>query len=150
MFFGRQLIPGQNNPEVLNGYRIPAGSAIVVSPWTVHRSPKIWDNPEAFDPRRFDIPAGQFPGGHKYAWFPFGAGPHACIGMQLAMLETPIVLATILQNYSLSQHPSSRFRFRRPSACTLPRLCPCNCTCRPRAPTDALTGLCRTNDSTAA
>jgi cytochrome P450 len=90
------------NDEVLNGYRIPTGSAIVVSPWTVHRSPKIWDNPEAFDPRRFDTPAGQFPGGHKYAWFPFGAGPHACIGMQLAMLETPIVLATILQNYSLS------------------------------------------------
>ncbi|HET9648946.1 MAG TPA: cytochrome P450 [Microlunatus sp.] len=26
--------------EMLNGYRIPAGSAIVVSPWTIHRSPK--------------------------------------------------------------------------------------------------------------
>lgn len=88
--------------EVLNGYRIPAGSTIVVSPWTVHRSPKIWDDPETFDPRRFDLPTGQLPGGHKYAWCPFGAGPHACIGMQLAMLEVPIVLATILQTYGLS------------------------------------------------
>jgi cytochrome P450 len=88
--------------EVLQGYRIPAGSAIVLSPWAVHRSPKIWSDPDTFDPRRFDVPAGQFPGGHKYAWFPFGAGPHACIGMQLAMLEAPIVLATILQNYRLS------------------------------------------------
>ena len=88
--------------EVLLGYRIPAGSAVVITPWAVHRSPKIWPDPDTFDPRRFDVPAGQFPGGHKYAWFPFGAGPHACIGMQLAMLETPIVLATILQNYRLS------------------------------------------------
>lgn len=88
--------------EVLDGYRIPARSTIVVSPWTVHRSPKIWDDPETFDPRRFNLPPGQLPGGHKYAWFPFGAGPHACIGMQLAMLETPIVLATILQTYGLS------------------------------------------------
>jgi cytochrome P450 len=88
--------------EVLNGYRIPAGSAVVVSPWAVHRSPEIWPAPEAFDPRRFDVPAGQHPGGHKYAWFPFGAGPHACIGMQLAMQEMPIVLATILQTYRLS------------------------------------------------
>src|SRR5215213_7043531 len=44
------------NDEVLNGYRIPAGSAIVVSPWTVHRSPKIWDNPEAFDAPMFVKP----------------------------------------------------------------------------------------------
>ncbi|HSU35613.1 MAG TPA: cytochrome P450 [Propionibacteriaceae bacterium] len=88
--------------EVLQGYRIPAGSAVVVSPWAVHRSPKVWPDPDRFDPRRFDVPAGQFPGGHKYAWFPFGAGPRACIGLQLAMLETPIVLATILQNYRLS------------------------------------------------
>jgi cytochrome P450 len=88
--------------EVLNGYRIPAGSAIVVSPWTVHRSPKIWRHPETFDPRRFDLPTGQLPGGHRYAWFPFGAGPHACIGMQLAMHELPLVLATIFQTYTLS------------------------------------------------
>jgi cytochrome P450 len=88
--------------EVLNGCRIPAGSAIVLSPWAVHRSPKIWPDPDMFDPRRFDLPTGQIPGGHRYAWFPFGAGPHACIGMQLAMLEAPIALATIVQTYRLS------------------------------------------------
>jgi cytochrome P450 len=88
--------------EVLNGYRIPAGATMVVSPWAVHRSPKVWSDPEAFDPRRFDVPAGQFPGGHRYAWFPFGAGPHSCVGMQLAMMEAPIVLATVLQAYRVT------------------------------------------------
>ena len=95
------------NDEILNGYRIPAGSAIIISPWAIHRSPKIWPDPDTFDPRRFDVPSGQFPGGHQYAWFPFGAGPHACIGMQVAMMEIRVVLATILQTYRLSTTVSS-------------------------------------------
>jgi cytochrome P450 len=67
--------------EMLGGYRIPAGSWIEVSPWGVHHSPEVWEDPDRFDPRRFDVQPGQFPGGHRYAWFPFGAGPRACIGM---------------------------------------------------------------------
>ena len=55
-----------------------------------------------FDPRRFDLPDGQSPGGHRYAWFPFGAGPHTCVGMQLALLEAPLVLATILQAFTVT------------------------------------------------
>lgn len=85
--------------DVLCGHRIPAGSNVVVSPWAVHHSPKVWDQPDVFDPARFDIADGQHPGGHRYAWFPFGAGPHTCVGMQLAMLEAPLVLATILQAF---------------------------------------------------
>ncbi len=88
--------------EELGGYRIPAGSIIVVSPWAVHHSATLWPDPDVFDPRRFDVPSGQFPGGHKYAWLPFGAGPRACVGMQLAMVELPIVLATILSAFHLS------------------------------------------------
>jgi cytochrome P450 len=88
--------------ENLNGFRIPAGSIVVVSPWAVHHSAKIWPKPDTFDPRRFDVPSGKFPGGHKYAWFPFGAGPRACVGMQLAMVELPIVLATILSAFHLT------------------------------------------------
>ena len=90
------------NDEVLNGFRIPAGSIVVVSPWAVHRSPTTWKEPDTYDPRRFDLPSGQLPGGHRYAWFPFGAAPRACVGMQLAMAEVPIVVATILQTLSVT------------------------------------------------
>jgi len=85
--------------DVLSGHRIPAGSAVIISPWVVHHSPRVWEQPEVFDPLRFDVPDGAHPGGHRYAWFPFGAGPHACVGMQLALLEAPLVLATILQSF---------------------------------------------------
>ena len=87
--------------EILGGYRIPAGSWVEVSVWGIHHSPAVWPEPEVFDPQRFDVPAGQFPGGHRYAWMPFGAGPRACIGMQIAMLEIPIVIAAILQTFEL-------------------------------------------------
>ncbi len=85
--------------DVICGHRIPAGANVVVSPWVVHHSPKLWERPGVFDPGRFDVPDGHHPGGHRYAWFPFGAGPHTCVGMQLAMLEAPLVLATILQAF---------------------------------------------------
>ena len=88
--------------EMLGGYRIPAGSWVEVSPWGVHHSPAVWQDPQRFDPRRFDLPAGEFPGGHRYAWFPFGAGPRACIGMQIALLEVQIVIATILQSFTIT------------------------------------------------
>jgi cytochrome P450 len=88
--------------EILGGYRIPAGSWVEVSPWGVHHSPAVWQDPLRFDPRRFDLPAGEFPGGHRYAWFPFGAGPRACIGMQIALLEVQIVIATILQAFTIT------------------------------------------------
>jgi cytochrome P450 len=89
------------NDEVLDGYHIPAGSWLEVSVWGVHHSAAVWQQPEVLDPRRFDVSAGQFPGGHRYAWMPFGAGPRACIGMQIAMLEIPIVIASILQAFIL-------------------------------------------------
>ena len=88
--------------DVICGYRIPAGGIVVISPWTLHRSAKVWSDPDSFVPSRFDLAHGQFPGGHRYAWFPFGAGPHTCVGMQLALTEASLVLATILQAFRVT------------------------------------------------
>jgi cytochrome P450 len=95
------------NDEILAGYHIPAGSWLEVSIWGIHHSRAVWREPEIFDPRRFDVPSGQFPGGHRYSWMPFGAGPRACIGMQIAMLEIPILIAAILQAFVVETPLSS-------------------------------------------
>ena len=116
--------------DVVCGHLIPAGSTVVVSPWVVHHSPKVWTRPDVFDPSRFDLTDGQHPGGHRYAWFPFGAGPHSCIGMQLAMLEAPLVLATILQAFQartdLTSIPLTPAITLRPAAPLPLRLTPTN------------------------
>jgi len=93
--------------EVLAGYHIPAGSWVEVSMWGIHHSAAVWHEPDVFDPRRFDVPTRQFPGSHRYAWMPFGTGPRGCIGMQIAMLEIPIVMASVLQAFTLETQLAS-------------------------------------------
>jgi cytochrome P450 len=82
----------------LDGYRIPAGTVLLLSQWILHNLPDIWGDPEVFRPERWDSAQAQkVPQG---AYFPFGAGPRMCIGMPFAQLETKLLLATILQHYT--------------------------------------------------
>ena len=39
---------------------------------------------------------------HRYAWFPFGGGPRACIGQHFSMLESTIALAGLVQNFTFT------------------------------------------------
>ncbi|MGH8906511.1 MAG: cytochrome P450 [Egibacteraceae bacterium] len=84
----------------INGYEIPPGSDLFVSPWATHRHPAFWPDPERFDPERFA--PEQETARHRYAWVPFGGGPRACIGQHFALLEAVIVIAMVLQAYELT------------------------------------------------
>jgi cytochrome P450 len=81
--------------QEIGGYAIPAGAHVVVSQFATHRHPGFWENADAFDPGRFapDREAAR----HRFAYFPFGGGPRACIGSQFAMLEATIAVAVLLQ-----------------------------------------------------
>ena len=82
--------------DEISGYRIPAGTTLAISPYVTHRHPKLRKDPSAFDPERFNPQhAEERP---RYAYFPFGGGPRQCIGKNLALLETHLVLAMIVQH----------------------------------------------------
>jgi cytochrome P450 len=85
------------------GYRVPKGSIIVLCSYVVHRLPKLWPNPEGFDPERFN-PDTQ-PERHKYSYFPFGGGPRVCIGSGFAMMEAQLIVAMALSRYRLDLVP---------------------------------------------
>jgi cytochrome P450 len=79
------------------GYRVPKGSGVSFTQWTVHRDPRWYDAPEEFRPERWEgdllkrIP--------KFAYFPFGGGPRQCIGNSFALMEAALILATIAQKF---------------------------------------------------
>jgi cytochrome P450 len=85
------------------GYRIPANSVVVFSPYVIHRDPHLWREPESFDPDRFT--PERCAERHRFAYFPFGGGPHQCIGMGFALVEASLALASILQQYRLELAP---------------------------------------------
>ncbi|MER5962208.1 cytochrome P450 [Streptomyces sp. NPDC002057] len=83
----------------VGGVTIPAGADVIVAPWVTHRHPAYWEDAERFDPERFTPEAEA--ARPRYAWFPFGGGPRACIGQHFSMLESVIALAMILQRYDV-------------------------------------------------
>ena len=85
------------------GYRVPAGANVVMSQWIMHRDPRFFPCPEAFDPDRWSTETAQLL--PKFAYFPFGGGPRLCIGASFAMLEAMLLLATIAQRWRLRMVP---------------------------------------------
>lgn len=90
--------------EIL-GYHIPAGSSVMVSSFVTHRHPAFWDHPQQFDPEHFRADRAQ--ARHRFAYFPFGAGPHKCIGNHFALMQARIVLTTLIQRYRLRLAPET-------------------------------------------
>jgi cytochrome P450 len=87
----------------IGGYRVPAGTQVFMFQWVTQRDARFYDEPLAFRPERWtedfieSLP--------KYAYFPFGGGPRACIGASFAMMEIILCLATIGQRFRLELAP---------------------------------------------
>lgn len=92
--------------DVIGGYAIPAGALVVLSPYTLHRHPDFWPDPERFDPERF-TPEREAER-HRYAYLPFGAGARRCLGEHLAGLEIGLVAAAVLQRFRWQLVPEHR------------------------------------------
>jgi cytochrome P450 len=82
------------------GYPLRKADGIVISQWVMHRNPRYFDQPETFNPDRWEndlikkIPT--------FAYFPFGGGPRICLGQSFAKMEAILILATIAQNFRLT------------------------------------------------
>ena len=85
------------------GFRIPAGAYVVVLPYTLHRHRDWWSDPERFDPDRFSPARSE--GRHSYAYLPFSAGPRACIGIGMSLLEIQLVLAQLVPQFVVRPVP---------------------------------------------
>ena len=97
--FGREAV----RDCTIGDYEIPQGTTIMISQWVMHRHPKYFTNPEAFEPERWTEEfEKQLPRG---VYIPFGDGPRICIGKGFAQMEAVLLLATIAQRFELNLEP---------------------------------------------
>jgi cytochrome P450 len=81
--------------DVILGHRIQAGQTVLLVPYVTHRHPAYWKDPTRFDPDRE-------PASHKWAYYPFGAGPRVCIGQHFAMLELKLIVTRLIQSFEFT------------------------------------------------
>ncbi|MCK1284112.1 cytochrome P450 [Bradyrhizobium sp. 44] len=74
------------------GVEIGKGDIIMIAPWLLHRHEKLWDQPNAFIPKRFMSTEAP----DRFAYLPFGAGPRVCIGAPFAQAESVLALARLI------------------------------------------------------
>jgi cytochrome P450 len=92
--------------DTVCGRHIPRKSIVAVMPWVVHRHRKLWADPDRFDPDRFRPErAGER---SRYAYIPFGVGPHVCVGASLALTEILIAMAILAQRFRFRLAPGQR------------------------------------------
>ncbi len=84
-------------PETFRNRAIATGAQIVLSPWHLHRHSRMWEEPDAFDPARWERDDNNRAARHAY--MPFSAGPRVCTGAGFAMIEGVVLLARLLRSH---------------------------------------------------
>jgi cytochrome P450 len=81
------------------GFKVTPRMQVLISPWVLHRHRRLWNDPERFDPLRFDKESSDKRA--RFSYLPFGGGPRVCIGATLAMTEATVILAVLAQRFRL-------------------------------------------------
>ncbi|GMR60210.1 hypothetical protein PMAYCL1PPCAC_30405 [Pristionchus mayeri] len=102
----------------LDGYSIPAGSEVFLSPMLLHHNPDVYANDWEFDPDRFS-PENTSARNH-YDYLPFSGGPRNCIGQKFALMEIKVVSAIILHSFRLSSNYEMTYNVPAPEVILRP------------------------------
>lgn len=90
----------------LGGCRVPCGTELLVPILAVHHDQAIWGNDaNEFNPMRFSDGVSRA-AKHPVAFIPFGLGTRTCIGQNLAILQSKLVLTILLRRFSFTLAPS--------------------------------------------
>ena len=97
------LVRTTTAPFVFEGYRVPAGEAIIIATTLTHHLPDVFPEPKKFDIDRYSEGRNEHlrPG----AFAPFGAGEHRCLGAVFGEWQVALLLATIVHHADLELDP---------------------------------------------
>ncbi|MFV2178828.1 cytochrome P450 [Actinomadura sp. LOL_016] len=88
----------------IGGVRVKAGQTVLISPFLTHRLESVWEAPAEFRPERFAPEKAR--AYHRYAYFPFGGGPHQCIGRHVFNMEAELILTAMLSRFRPEVRPT--------------------------------------------
>ncbi|MEL6369571.1 MAG: cytochrome P450 [Pseudomonadota bacterium] len=103
-------------PTKIGEVSIRRGALVMIAPWTTHRHMAYWSNPDEFQADRFLPPNDKI--GQHLAFFPFGSGPHTCIGAGFAQIESVLIIAELIRQFEFEivsgqdVHPVARLTTR--------------------------------------
>lgn len=91
----------------LGAYEVPSGAQVWVNMHALHRDPRVFPEPDLFEPGRWARGAQGFRDG---TYLPFGAGNRKCIGDDFALVEAAVVLGTLAGRWRLRHGAARRIR----------------------------------------
>jgi cytochrome P450 family 77 subfamily A len=92
----------------LAGYDIPVDANLDIFFPTISEDPKLWNNPNEFDPDRF-LTGGEnadITGSAGIRMIPFGAGRRICPGLAMGTTHISLLVARMVQEFQWWNHPS--------------------------------------------
>ncbi|XP_050211163.1 cytochrome P450 77A3-like [Mercurialis annua] len=97
-----------SEPTTLGGYDVPTDTNIEVFSPAIGEDPKIWSDPEKFDPDRFvsGTEEADITGVSGVKMTPFGVGRRICPGLGLATVHLHLMIARMVQEFEWSAYPS--------------------------------------------
>jgi cytochrome P450 len=90
--------------DEIEGWRVPQGALVFLSPYVTHRRPEFWQTPLSFNPEHFS--PEQVENRPRFAYFPFGGGQRQCLGKNFALIEAQLALPMLVQKYRFSAQPN--------------------------------------------
>ncbi|TYH65023.1 hypothetical protein ES332_D06G027700v1 [Gossypium tomentosum] len=124
------LVPHESSDEcMVDGFRIPSGTMLLVNIWAIQNDPKVWEDPTRFEPERFDGVGGARDG---FKSLPFGAGRRGCPGEGLGLRIVGLTLGSLIQCFELSRIGDKVVDMRAGTGVTMPKAQPLEAKCKPR------------------
>lgn len=87
------------------GRLIPRGVEVCVPVFAVHRDPRVWSDPDKFDPERFS--REQSASRPDFSYIPFGAGPRCCIASQFALFQIKLAMVYLSKHFYFQTAPET-------------------------------------------
>lgn len=98
-------------PFTFHGYRVEAGTSLLIATGMTHVLPELFPDPTRFDIDRYEAPRNEHRTRGAYA--PYGLGAHVCLGAGLAGIQIALIVAHLLHTTEFELSAGSRPQLRQ-------------------------------------